>query len=335
MPILTESQWDDFVCSRPEAHLLQSAAWGETKAAFGWQPARVCAGSTGAQILFRRLPLGFTIAYLPRGPIGLDWAGLWPEVHALCRRMRAIFLKVEPDLWEPDAPAMDRMPGFIPADPIQPRSTVLISLDGGEEDWLARMKQKTRYNIRLAERKGVAVRIAEEKELPLFYRMYAETAVRDGFVIRPEEYYLGVWRTFMQAGMAQPLLAEVEGEPVAGLVLFWFAGRAWYLYGMSRDLHREKMPNYLLQWEAMRLAKAQGCQMYDLWGAPDRFDESDSMWGVFRFKEGLGGTVARTPGAWDFPTRPVLYTLYTRILPRLLDLMRRRGQERIRQEVTG
>ena len=110
--------------------------------------------------------------------------------------------------------------------------------------------------------------------------------------------------------------------------------RAWYLYGGSTDAERERMPNYLLQWEAMRRAKARGCTQYDLWGAPDVFDESDPMWGVFRFKEGIGGQVARMAGAWDYPARPMAYVLYTRVLPRILDMMRRRGRERTRQEVS-
>jgi lipid II:glycine glycyltransferase (peptidoglycan interpeptide bridge formation enzyme) len=126
----------------------------------------------------------------------------------------------------------------------------------------------------------------------------------------------------------------VEGEPVAGLVLFVFAGRAWYFYGMSREVHREKMPNYLLQWEAMRLAKSLGAKEYDLWGVPEVFDESDPMWGVFRFKEGLGAQVVRTLGAWDFPVYPLGYRLFTRVLPRLLDVMRWRARRQLRREVS-
>jgi lipid II:glycine glycyltransferase (peptidoglycan interpeptide bridge formation enzyme) len=118
---------------------------------------------------------------------------------------------------------------------------------------------------------------------------------------------------------------------VAGLLLFHFGQRAWYLYGMSSELEREKMPNYLLQWEAIRRAQALGCQVYDLWGAPDIFSETDSMWGVFRFKEGLGGRVVRHIGAWDLPVRPNLYLLYTRVLPWIMERLRRRGNQQTRQ----
>jgi lipid II:glycine glycyltransferase (peptidoglycan interpeptide bridge formation enzyme) len=130
-----------------------------------------------------------------------------------------------------------------------------------------------------------------------------------------------------------PLIAEVNNEPVAAIFLFMFAGRAYYVYGMSRSLHREKMPTYLLQWEAMKRAKTGGCSFYDLWGAPEVFDESDSMWGVYRFKEGLGGEVVRTLGAYDFVPTKLWYKLYAEVMPRVLDVMRSRGKEKTKQEL--
>jgi lipid II:glycine glycyltransferase (peptidoglycan interpeptide bridge formation enzyme) len=137
----------------------------------------------------------------------------------------------------------------------------------------------------------------------------------------------------MQSGKAEALIAEVNGELIAALIVFRFASKAWYMYGMSLPAHREKMPNHLLQWEAIRRAKECGCTTYDLWGAPDAFDQSDPLWGVYRFKEGLGGQVVRHIGAWDLPVRPMLYSLYTRILPRVLNVMRRRGRDRIKRMV--
>jgi len=213
------------------------------------------------------------------------------------------------------------------------------------------MKQKTRYNIRLAEKKGVSLRIGALEDLPMLYKMYAETSVRDGFVIRDEGYYKMVWETFMRSNVStlessqvetfglsdfptcEPLIAEVDGEPVAAIFVFYFAGRAYYVYGMSRGVHREKMPTYLLQWEAMKRAKAKGCTVYDLWGAPEVFDERDSMWGVYRFKEGLGGQVVRTLGAWDFAPSPLWYKMYSEIIPRVLDVMRARGKTKTKQNL--
>ncbi len=131
------------------------------------------------------------------------------------------------------------------------------------------------------------------------------------------------------------MIAEVNSEPVAAIFVFYFAGRAYYVYGMSRDAHREKMPTYLLQWEAMKRAKSRGCAAYDLWGAPDVFDESDSMWGVYRFKEGLGGKVVRTLGAWDYAPNQFWYRMYSDIMPRVLDVMRSRGRSKTKQSLSA
>jgi lipid II:glycine glycyltransferase (peptidoglycan interpeptide bridge formation enzyme) len=222
-------------------------------------------------------------------------------------------------------------------DQVQFRNTVQINLLTSEEEMLVRMKQKTRYNIRLAEKKGVILRVGKEADLPMLFKMYARTSARDGFVIRDERYYQEVWKTFVKQyenyynPSAEPLIAEVDGEPIAAIIIFYFGKHAYYIYGMSFDAHREKMPNYLLQWEAMKRAKARGCSIYDLWGAPEDFNESDSMWGVFRFKEGLGGEVIRTLGAWDFPASRIWYKTYTKLIPRVLDVMRARGKTRTQQ----
>ncbi len=312
-----------------------------------------------AQLLVRSVRLGFlpmrlSVAYAPKGPL-LDWQNSPLRDQALAdlkqagRRAGALMVKIDPDIrlgtgipGDPDGETanptglaiqqhLSQTGWRFSPDQIQFRNTFLIDLSPAEETLLAAMKQKTRYNVRLAERKGVVVYPAGRTgsllpTLDMLYQMYAETAHRDGFVIREGGYYRSLWSQFIHAGMLTPLVASVDGEPVAGLMLFMFGRTAYYLHGMSRDLHRERMPNYLLQWEAMRLAKANGCTTYDLWGAPDVFDESDRMWGVYRFKQGLGGTLTRTLGAWDYPLRPNLYTLYTRILPRILSLMRRRAR---------
>jgi lipid II:glycine glycyltransferase (peptidoglycan interpeptide bridge formation enzyme) len=242
------------------------------------------------------------------------------------------------------------------SDQIQFKNTVLLDLSPSEEELLARMKPKTRYNIRLAQKKGVFVRVGKPEDLPLLYKMYAKTSIRDGFVIRDEGYYKTVWELFMQeeksstlalapsarvvnrqlsTPFTEPLIAEINNEPIAAIFVFYFAGRAYYVYGMSRDVHREKMPAYLLQWEAMKRAKAKGCAIYDLWGAPDVFDESDSMWGVYRFKEGLGGKVVRTLGAWDYAPNRLWYGMYSEIIPRVLDAMRSRGKSKTKQSLGG
>jgi len=318
-------------------------------------------------VIRRGLAARLCILYCPKGP-NLDWNDaplrkrVLDDLQGLARQQGAIFLKLDPDVvlgtgvpgaedavTEPGGEAvraeLSRRGWRFSEEQIQFRNTVLLDVSPSEEEMLARMKQKTRYNARLASKKGVSVRAGTEADFPMLYLMYAETAARDGFMIREEHYYQTVWRTFQyptgtmsSAPFAEPLIAEVDGEPVAAVFLFAFAGRAYYVYGMSREAHREKMPAYLLQWEAMKWAKARGCGIYDLWGAPDVFDESDSMWGVFRFKEGLGGYVARTLGAWDFAPNPLWYAIYTRVMPKVLDFMRGRGKaktKRIHKEHEG
>jgi peptidoglycan pentaglycine glycine transferase (the first glycine) len=317
MIVSSALQWEDYLAQPSfDAHILQDSAWGELKAGFGWEPVRLQAGGSAAQVLFRHLPLGLTFAYIPRGPLGRDWRTLWPEVDELCRKKRAVFLKVEPDCWEPVAPEqLAHLAGFRPARSIQPARTVVISLQGSEGDWLGRMKPKTRYNIRLAERKGVVVN--PSNDLDSFQRLMKMTGERDGFGVHAQGYYQRAYQLF--AGRCALLQAEYEGLPLAAIMVFWRGSRAWYFYGASSDAERSRMPTYLLQWEAMRLAAGQGCLEYDLWGIPDVPEDvlerefearSDGLWGVYRFKRGFGGRVVRSAGAWDKVYQPVLYQFY-------------------------
>ena len=362
MQILPEDlqarQWDALIGSIPGAHLLQTWEWGQVKARFGWEPqpktwynedgSQIAAALIlGRTIAIPGLPASLRVLYVPKGPLLRDWgeAGLRRKIlgdlRDLALEQGAIFIKIDPNVRlgtgipgsEPGSE--DTIGNNVRSDlidfgwrfsseQVQFRNTMLVDLQPAPEGLLERMKQKTRYNIRLAERKGVTVRPATLDDLDLLYQMYTETAVRDGFVIREREYYHAVWRIFLQAGMVEPLIAEVDNQPVAGVVIFRFAGQAYYLHGMSRPLHREKMPNYLLQWEAMLRAREAGCTVYDLWGAPDEFQISDPLWGVYRFKEGLGGRLVRHIGAWDLPVRPFYYKVYQDFLPRLLEIMRRR-----------
>ncbi|MDH3943964.1 MAG: peptidoglycan bridge formation glycyltransferase FemA/FemB family protein [Anaerolineae bacterium] len=361
--------WNEIISSFPEPHILQSYEWGQIKSYYGWEPIhKVWKDEDGhlisaALILEREIKIPvfgkkLRMLYVPKGPILRDWgdtelhAGILADLQKLARERNAFFLMIDPEVTrgvgEPGTESAKentagsdlqnelRIAEWRPSrDQVQFRNTVIVDLTPTEDEILARMKQKTRYNVRLAGRKGVSVRVGGSNDLEMLYRMYAETAVRDRFVIRHKRYYLELWGAFLQSGMLQPLIAEVEGVPVAGLMLFHFGGRAWYLHGMSTGMHRNKMPNYLLQWEAMRLAKAAGCTTYDLWGAPDVFDESDSMWGVYRFKRGLGGEVHRHIGAWDLPLQPGWYWLYTQVLPRILGVMRLFGRRRAAGEAQG
>lgn len=332
-------EWRQALEALPTPHILQTWEWGAFKERRGWRAAHRLWEEGGtvraaALVLTRRIGrLPAQVLYAPKGPV-LDYGDLpllarvLTDLEGLARRERALFVKIDPDV-KADSPQGEhvvellRRRGWRPSpEQVQFRNTLLLDLTPEPEEILARMKSKWRYNVRLAGRRGVRVRTGGLEDLPLLYRMYRETSRRDRFVIRPKSYYRDAWGSFIKAGMAQPLIAEVEGEPVAMVILFHFGRRAWYMYGASRALHRERMPNHLLQWEAIRWARARGCTVYDLWGAPDALDESDPMWGVYRFKQGFGARLVRHIGAYDYPTSRPFYWLYTAAAPRLLALMR-------------
>jgi peptidoglycan pentaglycine glycine transferase (the first glycine) len=329
-------KWNTALTALPDRHVLQSWEWGQFKSRWGWQPRYFAYEAdhhiTAAALVLRRsIARSLNILYVPKGPaMNYSDAALVDRVLNdlidIARRDRAIFIKIDPDLARSDRTILLDRGWRESAEQIQFRNTMLIDLTPAEDQLLAAMKPKTRYNIRLAQKKGVSVSLGGLDDLDRLYAMYDETAQRDGFIIRPIDYYRDAWGSFIQSGLAQPFIAEVEHEAVAALILFRFADRVWYLYGMSRSQHREFMPNHLLQWEAMRWAKAHGCTLYDLWGAPDELSESDSMWGVYKFKEGLGGQFTQHVGAVDFVVSRFGYWLYSAVMPRVLDVMRKRHQ---------
>jgi lipid II:glycine glycyltransferase (peptidoglycan interpeptide bridge formation enzyme) len=320
------SEWNQWLDEYPEAHLLQQGEWGALKADFGWEPVRLVSAAAGAQILFRSLPLGYSLGYIPKGPVGKDWTQLWPEVDAVCRKRRAVFLKVEPDAWEEEATQdkILREAGFRPsAHSLQPRRTSILDIRGEEDEILARMKQKTRYNIRLAGRKKVVVKSSGDMEV--FSALMDVTGERDAFGVHNLDYYRRVYELFHPLGMCELLIATYQEQPLAGIMVFARGERAWYLYGASNNLERNRMPAYLAQWEAIRWARKKGCASYDLWGVPDADPEAleagfmqqrDGLWGVYRFKRGFGGQIRRASGAWDKVYSRAGYFAYQMLIAR-------------------
>ncbi len=327
MPEVNLPEWNRFLQTQPHAHVLQTGQWGELKSAFGWDAVRLVVDETGMQILFRKLPFGFTVAYAPK-PVFSNQSSVfsdqfWNEVDSICKKNRAIFLKLEPDSWEaesifPLSSFIFHLSSFILSPHnIQPPRSIVIDIRGTEEDLLARMKQKTRYNIRLAEKKGITVRAWDD--ISAFHKMMLVTGGRDNFGVHSLEYYRRAYELFQPSGTAELLVAEFEGQPLAALMVFARGRRAWYVYGASNDEERNRMPTYLLQWEAIKWARAKGAEEYDLWGVPDE-DEAkleadferrgDGLWGVYRFKRGFGGELRRASQALDRVYNPLLYKLY-------------------------
>lgn len=315
---MTRDEWAEYLSDKSDYSLLQNPAWGDLKARFGWEPDYVANGSGGAMVLFRKLPLERTIAYIPRGPVGTDPGALWKDVHALCRKHHAVFLRVEPDQREgtPEGEMIAAsMSGFRPAfSTIQPPRTIMVSLEGTEEEILARMNQKTRYNIRLSQKKDLVCR--ETTDAETFHALMEQTGERDTFGIHSTAYYQTCINAFAPLGMVRILQAEYQGQPIAALMLFIQGKRGYYLYGASSNAERNRMPNHLLQWRAIQICKAAGCTEYDLWGIPDEDEETleaqfqerqDGLWPVYRFKRGFGGKVVRMLGSFDYVYHPLLY----------------------------
>ena len=335
-PVFPPAKWDAFVEQHSYGHFLQTTLWGELKGAHGWRALRASLVNANAElvggsvVLFRRLPFGLgTMAYVPRGPV-VNWddrelaTAVIRTTSKLARSRGAIGMVIEPGLL--DTPSDQRtllLANLMPVDmTVQPRRTIWVNLDVEEEvDILALMKQKTRYNIGLARRKGVSVRVGDAEDLPAFYAMMQTTAERDTFSIHSLRYYQMFLQLFggSSAHKADLLIAEYEKQPLAAMIVVASGKRATYLYGASSNENRELMPTYLLQWEAMRWARARGCVTYDLWGIPDEDEATleehfkerdDGLWGVYRFKRGFGGQIVRHIGAWAQVFSPVRWWLF-------------------------
>ncbi len=323
-------QWDAFVNAR--GHILQSSAWADLKSQFGWSADRICVmrGNeivAGASVLFRSLPLRLgTLAYIPKGPIlDLDDHELTNELlgglDRLMKQHRSILLKIEPDQAD-DESLRTRLAdlGFqVSPQTIQPPRTITIDIARSEEEILAAMHPKTRYNIRLSAKKDMIVREATESDLPAFNALMQATGNRDEFATHSPEYYTLVYRLFVPDDRARFFVATYQEKIIAGIFVFALRERAWYFYGASGDVERERMPNHALQWAAIRWAKSRGCTEYDLWGVPDEdeaaleaqyLDRSDGLWGVYRFKRGFGGKSIRFAGSFDRVYDRLLYRAY-------------------------
>ncbi len=332
--------------------LLQSGFWGAFRRRFGWQARAFRCSYGGGQfrllVLIRRLAPGMDLAYVPHGP-QLSQPIVEPERFLLAladalrpHLSRCLFVRYDLP-WAAEGlgnhPEPLESSGGLYKAPmdIQPPNTVILDLAVGEEQLLAAMKSKTRYNIRLAAKKGIEISIfpsqpgqkgraagePDELEAALaeWYRLYRETARRDRITLHSEVYYRTLFSLAGSYGREAPelylLTARHEEELLAGIIVAVWGDGAWYLYGASSDRKRNLMPSYGLQWRAIQLARERECRFYDLFGIPPSEDPRHPMHGLFRFKTGFGGRVLNRLGCYDVALRPLFYRLY-------------RGAERVR-----
>jgi len=328
---LDDAEWSTLIAADPMPSFLQSRAWGDLKARFGWRAVRLGlvdgdgVARAGLQLLLRTmrpLPLlpGVGVAYVPRGPLGEAPPDALRELLEATRQAAAgagaSFLRIEPPAhsFATLGPVLGEMGFDRTAQYVQIRTTGLIDLRPEEDEILAGFKSKTRYNIRLSERRGVKVRpAAGPADLAAFHAMTVVTGARDGFAVHAPEYYEAAWSTF-QPDAGRLLIATVEDGDVGALFVVRCGGVATYLYGASTGAGRRAMPNYRLQWAAMRWAREQGCHTYDLWGMIDPEIEQDPMAGVHRFKQGFQPDEVLHPGAYDRPLNRLSHLALTGVL---------------------
>jgi lipid II:glycine glycyltransferase (peptidoglycan interpeptide bridge formation enzyme) len=335
----------------PPPSFLQAAFWAVFKTRFGWNSAAfafefvvregAAPSKGGLRVMWRRLRGPLCFAYVAGGPSLEDRpADPTTLLAELARSLRSrlprgcLFVRFDCPWYEveeggsasedassPDASAPPRRPVFRSPlrkarSDVQPPDSTILDLGRSEEEILAGMKSKWRYNIRLAEKKGVIVSEEGRSGLDSFFGLYEETSRRDRIAIHPRAYYESLFEVADQAfGGERPDLrlwvARFEGEALAAIITLFYQGSATYLYGASSDSRRSLMPAYALQWSAIRAARSAGCSSYDFYGIPPRDDPDHPMGGLYRFKTGFGGKLVHYAGSWDFAYRPFLYGFWT------------------------
>ena len=270
---------------------MQSFGYGEVQKAEGWSLERVDLGVAGAASVQLAKAGPARWAYLPRGPVPAT-AGALRVLAAWARRQGLARLRVEPEAPAGFARVLEEE-GFRPAPALHPTHTLLLELRA-EADLLAGMKPKHRYNIRLAEKRGVTV--DDQGDAAELARQHDATAGRQGISAAGPDFYE---RRLRRLEWCRVYVARHEGEALAAILVARFDERAYYLFGGSTQVKRSLMPAYAAQWAAIREAAAAGCRSYDFWGVPPDGDPAHPWAGLWQFKTGFGGTLIDYAGAWD------------------------------------
>jgi len=308
-------------------NFLQTLEWARVKE--DWDNLFFVIKDRGAvkgagSILVRALPVvGKNFMYCPRGPV-MDYTDrellrfFVARMRELAKKYNAIMLKIDPDIEAARQEEIDglfssgfrRKPLTLNFEGIQPRFVSRLDITRNLEEVMDGFHHKTRYNIRLAERKGVTVRIGERDDLQRFHEIMEETGTRDKFVVRSLAYFQRMFDILVPPGYMRLYLAEYEGQVLAGAISLVFGSKCWYLYGASSNTHRNLMPNYLLQWEMIRWAKSERCTIYDFRGISGDLDPSNPLYGLYRFKKGFNGSYTEFAGEFDLVFDPLMYKLW-------------------------
>lgn len=318
-------KYEEFLQTHPKGHFMQSVKWAKVKS--NWVNEIVTVEDDGGNIkgsmslLIRKIPfINRTIMYSPRGPVcdihdfGTIKA-LIEKAKEVARAHKSYVLKLDPDI-EKDDKEFERIIkelGFkVKSDStdfegIQPRFVFRLDIRNKiEEELLMSFHQKVRYNIRLAARKGVEIKIGSKEDIPEFHKIMVETGIRDRFVVRSPSYFEQMLDCLGPENI-RLYLAYYQGKMIAGTIAVVYGNKCWYLYGASSNEYRNVMPNYLLQWEMIKWALESGCDIYDFRGVSGDIDENNPLYGLYRFKKGFGGKFTEFIGELDYVFNPFIY----------------------------
>ena len=322
-------KYTEFLENNERCNFQQSLEWGKVKNF--WKNEIILAEDENNNIigslsvLLRKIPIFGYLMYSSRGPV-CDihdisvMKQLTDGAKELAKKYNAIGLRIEPDIEKDDQAFRDIVINLGYKikddakdfkDEIQPRFVFRLDIkDKTEEEIMAGFHQKWRYNIRLAGRKGVTVKEGTREDLKDFHKIMIETGNRDGFITRPLSYFEKMYDNMVPEGHMKLLMAYYEGKPISGVIPIFYGNKTWYLYGASSNQHRNLMPNYLLQWEMIKMAIARHDDVYDFRGVSGVVDENHPQYGLYRFKKGFGAKFTEFIGEIYIPFKPVKYSLY-------------------------
>ena len=320
----SSKEYTEFLEKHERCNFQQSIEWSKVKTS--WKTEVILAEDNNGKIigslmvLIRKIPIFGYIMYSSRGPV-CDihnkevLAQLTEGAKQLAKKYNAIVLRIEPDIVSSDEKFRNIMIelGYKIKDDaknfreeIQPRYVFrLKTKNKTEEELFANLHSKTRYNVRLATKKGVTVKVGAREDLKDFHKIMITTGIRDGFITRPLEYFEKMYDCL--GDHMKLLMAYYEDKPISGVIVIIYGNKTWYLYGASSNEHRNLMPNYLLQWEMIKIALQNKSDIYDLRGVPGIADNSN---GLYRFKKGFGAEYTEFIGEVYIEFNPLKYRLY-------------------------
>jgi len=294
-----KTKWNQFIVQN-SGSFLQSWQWGDFQEALGRKIWRIEIHGLKGLVIRHDLPFGKNYLYCPRGPIGeitnYTFQAFLEKVKKIAEEEKSIFLKIEPQ-----NNFQFSIFNFQKSQKqIQPQKTLILDITKSEEELLKQMHQKTRYNVGLAQKKGVVVEISNS-ESQAFFGLLEQTAKQDKFHLHPKEYY----QKMLEFDIIKLFLAKYQDKIIVANLVCFFGQTAVYLHGASDYNFRHLMAPYLLQWQAICQARKQGLKYYDFWGIDEK------RWpGVTRFKKGFGGQETAYPGAFDLIFQPWWYQGY-------------------------